>query len=118
MENPVGLNGIEFVEYASPTAGQLETLFKSFGFENQGRHKTKAVEVFRQGDIKFLINHEKGSFAESFQKKHGPSICSMGWRVSDSKKALDYAVEKGAKPVCNDGLKDHPYPAVLESETQ
>ncbi len=112
MENPIGLNGIEFVEYSSPDSEQLPKLFKSFAFEEQGKHLTKEIRLFRQGDINFLLNLEPGSFAKEFSQKHGPCISAMGWRVADAQKAFEASVERGARPVCADALKDYDFPAI------
>ena len=97
--NPVGLDGVEFIEFASDQPGYYEGLFSQFGFEKMGKHKSKEVFFYRQGDINFIANYETGgSFAEDFQKSHGPSICATGFRVKNAKEAFDVAVERGAKP--------------------
>ncbi len=96
-ENPVSLDGIEFVEYTSPNPEQLESLFTSFGFKKVGQHKTKNVSLYRQGSVNFIINKEKTSFAQNFSKKHGPSICAMGWRTKvKAEEALKKACARGA----------------------
>jgi len=98
-ENPVGLNGgIEFVEFNSSTPGQLDDLFKAFGFSKLYKHKSENHDMFCQGKIKFLINRAPNSFSAEFEKIHGPCVSSMGWRVNDSKKAYDAAIKRGAVP--------------------
>lgn len=96
--NPVGLDGIEFIEFAGKDEKFYHPLFSGFGFSKMGKHKSKEVYFYRQGDINFIANYEAGSFAEQFQKTHGPSICATGFRVKDAKKAHEAAVERGAKP--------------------
>jgi len=96
-KNPIGLDGIEFVEFASPDPQRLHDLFIAFGFSHLMRHESKAIDYYRQNEIHFLINREPRSFAESFYKSHGPCICSMGWRVADGQTAKSRAVERGAK---------------------
>lgn len=96
--NPLGLNGIEFVEFASPDPARLEKLFLEFGFSKLMRHATKNVVYFNQNDIHFLLNMEPGTMAASFAGHHGPSICSMGWRVEKAKEALAAARARGAVP--------------------
>lgn len=95
--NPVGISGIDFVEFSSPTPSALHELFLAFGFSRTMRHKTKKIDYYNQNDIHFFLNYEPNSFSEHFQKQHGPSISSMGWRVKDRKQALAAAVERGAK---------------------
>lgn len=95
--NPIGLEGIEFVEFASKAPEVLDKLFREFGFSLLKRHGQKAIDLYVQNDIHFLLNHEQGSFGESFAQHHGPSICSMGWRVQNAEKALATAKARGAQ---------------------
>ncbi len=96
--NPVGLDGLEFLEFTAPEPEKLEQVFFKFGFEKIGQHKTKNVQLYRQGDINFIINNEKDSFAHDFQKKHGPSICAMAVRVKiPAAQALEIAISRGAR---------------------
>jgi len=95
--NPAGLDGLDFIEFSSADPGMLEKLFENFGLTKIAKHKTKDVFLFRQSDINFILNNTSGSFAESFHRKHGPSICATGFRFKDAKKAFNYALSKGAK---------------------
>jgi 4-hydroxyphenylpyruvate dioxygenase len=103
--NPVGLRGIDFVELAGPDPDMLHRLLLAFGFSRVMRHATKAIDVYRQSDITFLLNRERSSFAAGFARLHGPSICAMGWRVDDRHEALAAAVARGAR--ARDGGGDH-----------
>ena len=109
--NPIQLQGIEFTEFCGPNHAQLDQLFIAFGFSRLRQHPHKDILYYRQNDIHFLINGERAGFSAAFAKQHGPSICSMGWRVADAQLALQTAVTRGARPVA-EGDKDHPYPAV------
>lgn len=97
MKNPLNLNGIDFVEFSCQSPLALEKLFIEFGFSKLAKHKEKNIDMFVQGKIVFLLNYEKNSFGDQFQKLHGPSISAMGWRVSDAKFAMTEAVSRGAK---------------------
>ena len=98
VDNPMGTDGFEFVEYAAPDPKALAALFKGMGFVAVARHRSKDVTLYRQGDINFIINAEAGSFAQAFARVHGPSVCAMAFRVRDSAIALSRAVELGARP--------------------
>jgi 4-hydroxyphenylpyruvate dioxygenase len=98
-ENPMGLNGFEFVEFASPEPGVLEPVFKMLGFTEVAKHRSKRVTLWRQGGINFILNAEPKSYAAYFAEEHGPSACGMAFRVADSHKAYDLALKKGAQPV-------------------
>jgi 4-hydroxyphenylpyruvate dioxygenase len=99
FENPMGLMGFEFVEFASPTPGVLEPLFEKMGFSLVARHRSKDVLLYRQGDINFVVNREPKSAAAYFAAEHGPSACGLAFRVRDSHKAYARALELGAQPV-------------------
>jgi 4-hydroxyphenylpyruvate dioxygenase len=72
LENPMGTDGFEFVEYAAPDPELLRGLFTKMGFPAVARHKRKNVTLHRQGDINFIINAEPDSFAQRFAATHGP----------------------------------------------
>ncbi|MFM2118746.1 MAG: hypothetical protein RL722_214 [Pseudomonadota bacterium] len=99
FENPMGLMGFEFVEFASPLAGVIEPLFEQMGFALVARHRSKNVVLYRQGDINFIVNREPRSLAGYFAAEHGPSACAMAFRVRDSHQAYQRALELGAQPV-------------------
>ena len=98
FENPMGLMGFEFVEFASPTPGVLEPMFALLGFQRVAIHRSKQVVLYRQGDINFVINNEPNSAASYFAAEHGPSACGMAFRVADAPKAYALALERGAQP--------------------
>ena len=98
FENPMGTDGFEFVEYCATNTEEIRTLFKNMGFRLLALHKSKKVELWRQGDINFILNDEPGSHAQNFAKKHGPSACAMAFRVKDAKRAYERALSMGAKP--------------------
>ncbi|MCA8888016.1 MAG: 4-hydroxyphenylpyruvate dioxygenase [Parvularculaceae bacterium] len=99
FENPMGLNGFEFVEFAAAERGVLEDAFSKIGFAHVARHRSKDVDLWRQGDINFIINYEINSHAYYYAREHGPSACGMGFRVRDSHKAYKLAIEKGGQPI-------------------
>jgi len=99
FENPVGLDGFEFVEFCAPERGVLEPVFAVMGFTEIAQHRSKDVHLWRQGGINLIINYEPKSAAWYFAREHGPSACGMAFRVKDARKAYDYLLEKGAEPV-------------------
>ena len=99
MENPMGLDGFEFVEFSAPEPGQLEPVFTRLGFIKVAEHRSKAVHLWRQGDINFIINYEPRSVAYYHAQEHGPSACGLAFRVADAHFAYHRALELGARPV-------------------
>ena len=99
MQNPLELDGIEFIEFASPDPDALHTLFLDFGFSRVASHCEKNVDLYIQNDIHFLLNREASSVGQSFAAVHGPSICSMGWRTKNATGAIREASLRGASIV-------------------
>jgi 4-hydroxyphenylpyruvate dioxygenase len=99
FDNPLGLDGFEFLEFCAPEKGALETAFERMGFSLVARHRSKDVQLWRQGQINFIANHEPRSPAAYFAAEHGPSACGMGFRVRDADRAYALALERGAEPV-------------------
>ena len=99
FENPAGLDGFEFIEFASPEKGVLEAVFKTMGFVHVANHRSKDVQLWRQGNINLITNYEPKSAAGYFAREHGPSACGMGFRVRDAKAAYDHLLAQGAEPV-------------------
>ena len=99
FENPLGLDGFEFVEFSAPEKGILEPVFERMGFTLIARHRSKDVQLWRQGGINLIANYEPKSPAAYVAAEHGPSACGMGWRVRDAARAYEEAIARGAEPV-------------------
>jgi len=99
FDNPMGLMGFEFVEFASPRPGLIEPILEQMGFTRVAKHRSKDVDLFRQGGINFIVNREPKSVAGYFAAEHGPSACGLAFRVKDAHKAYQRALELGAQPV-------------------
>ena len=95
-DNPMGTDGFEFIEYAAPDPQAMGALFERMGFKPIARHRHKAVTLYRQGEINFIINAEPDSFAQRFARLHGPSVCAIAFRVRDAKAAYERALSLGA----------------------
>jgi 4-hydroxyphenylpyruvate dioxygenase len=102
-ENPAGTDGFEFVEFAHPEPQVLRDLFARMGYSHTATHRSRAVELWQQGDVSYLINMEPGSHGANFAVDHGPCAPSMGWRVVDAEHAFTHAVAKGAEPYVGPG---------------
>jgi 4-hydroxyphenylpyruvate dioxygenase len=99
FDNPMGLDGFEFVEFSGPDPKLFAEVFSLLGFEAVAKHRSKAVTLYRQGGINFILNEEPKSRASFFAEEHGPGACGMAFRVRDSQAAFQQAVELGAEPV-------------------
>jgi 4-hydroxyphenylpyruvate dioxygenase len=97
-DNPMGTDGFEFIEYTAQDTAALGRLFEQLGFRAVARHRSKEVTLYRQGDVNFVVNSEPESFAQSFARVHGPSVCAIAIRVADAAEAYERALGLGAKP--------------------
>lgn len=108
MKNYVGMKGLEFIEYSSANPSPMRNLFTQLGFSLKASHETNNIEYFNQNDIHFLLNSDPKTYGYKFQTLHGPSISSMGWRVKNAQKALEWALSKGA----TEAQGDYPFKAI------
>jgi 4-hydroxyphenylpyruvate dioxygenase len=93
LPDPPVFDGVEFVEFAVDEASgdDLAVFLGHLGFRRAGRHRSKAVDLLRQGRINLLLNSEPDSAASYHFQLHGPSVCAVGLRVDDAQRALDRA---------------------------
>lgn len=99
MDNPMGLDGFEFVEFSAPEPGHLEGVFTLLGFTHVASHRSKDVHLWRQGDVNFIVNYEPRSVGFYHAEEHGPCASGLAFRVKDAQFAYDRAIEMGAQPV-------------------
>ncbi len=102
FENPLGIDGFEFVEFAAP-AGQGELLhdyFRKLGFTAVLHHRTRPITVYRQGGVNFLVNEDPDSFAADFAAKHGPCACGFAIRFTQpASKVYDAVINNGGEAI-------------------
>ncbi|MBR0564739.1 sugar phosphate isomerase/epimerase and 4-hydroxyphenylpyruvate domain-containing protein [Azoarcus sp. L1K30] len=91
------LDGLAFIEFAVDANSEraLARVLDMLGFRRAGKHRSKAVTLFRQGDIDIILNAEPGSFAHTHFLRHGPSICALGIATEQSLRALNRATAYG-----------------------
>jgi len=87
------LSGLSFIEFAADeaSAATLDTLVKQLGFRHIGKHRSKAVTLYRQGEINLIVNAQPDSFARGRFEAHGTSVCALGVRCGDPLAAVDRA---------------------------
>ena len=102
FENPMGINGFEFVEFAAP-AGEgprMRDYLEKLGFTAIARHRQRAITLFRQGTINFLLNEQADSFAADFAAAHGPSACGFAIRFGKTPaQVLEHVLANGGEPM-------------------
>ncbi len=87
------IDGVEFLEFAvdAPARDALANLLVQLGFRRAGQHRSKDVELYRQGGINLVLNSELDTAASEHFQHHGPSVCAMALRLDDPARALDRA---------------------------
>ncbi len=103
--NPLGLDGLEFIEFAATDERPLESMMNALGMTLVARHPTKKLRLYRQNDINFLVNSEPDSYAHKFVQQHGPSAGACGFRVENAQEAFNRAIERGARPFTDEKAK-------------
>jgi 4-hydroxyphenylpyruvate dioxygenase len=90
---PPRFEGVDFLEFAVDyVAGrELQTRLRSLGFAHAGHHRSKAVDLYRQGHVNVILNMEQDSAAAEHFQLHGPSVCAIGLKVDDAARAMERA---------------------------
>jgi 4-hydroxyphenylpyruvate dioxygenase len=93
------VTGVSFVEFAADNADSpaLATMLRTLGFRRTGRHKSKAVDLYQQGEIRLLVNTEQTGFASASFNLHGTSAYAFGLQVDDAADAVARAVALGSE---------------------
>jgi 4-hydroxyphenylpyruvate dioxygenase len=94
--NPLGIEGIEFVEYTTPRPQALGQVLESMGFRPIARHRSREVLLYRQGDMNIVVNAHGVAAASDGDT---PQIAAVALRVRDAGAAWQRVVELGAWPV-------------------
>ena len=90
--------GLEFLEFAAEGVDRerLTHLLETMCFRKERQHRSKSVELWRQGAINIVVNSETKGFAAEARSEHGPCVCDMGLRVRDAEQTVARATALGA----------------------
>ena len=94
--NPLGLDGIEFIEFSTAKPQALGQVLEMIGFRPVARHRSREVLLYRQGDMNIIINAHAGGLPRSVQPSETPVIAAIALRVRDAASAYRYALDRGA----------------------
>jgi 4-hydroxyphenylpyruvate dioxygenase len=94
--NPLGIEGIEFIEYTTPRPQALGQVLESIGFRPIARHRSREVMLYRQGAMNIVVNAHAVSLAADGET---PQIAAIALRVRDAGAAQARVVEQGGWPV-------------------
>ncbi len=97
--NPLGLDGIEFIEYATTRPQALGQVLEMMGFRPVARHRSREVLLYRQGSLNVVVNAHPADAKGAAHGSDSPAISAMALRVRDARAAFHYVIERGAWPV-------------------
>ena len=95
-ENPLGLDGIEFIEYATSKPQALGQVLEMMGFRPVARHRSREVLLYRQGAINIIVNAHAPAPGSDAAQDDKPVIAAVALRVRDAAAAYRRALERGA----------------------
>jgi 4-hydroxyphenylpyruvate dioxygenase len=95
--NPIGLDGIEFIEYATDKPQALGQVLEMMGFRPIARHRSREVLLYRQGELNIVVNaHPSDAPPTDGGRSGSPVLSAIALRVRDARAAYAYVVERGA----------------------
>ncbi|MBA4256944.1 MAG: 4-hydroxyphenylpyruvate dioxygenase [Polaromonas sp.] len=94
--NPIGLDGIEFVEYATDKPQALGQVLEMMGFRPVARHRSREVLLYRQGELNVVVNAHPSETTGALMSNSQPTLSAIALRVRDARAAHQYVVERGA----------------------
>ena len=94
--NPAGLDGIEFIEYATARPQALGQVLETMGFRPIARHRSREVLLYRQGSLNVVVNAHPADALAASQGSDAPVISAIALRVRDVRAAFRHVVDHGA----------------------
>lgn len=116
QENPLGVDGFEFVEFTGPEPEAMVSRLELMGFTRTHVNPATGAVRLKQGDITMLVNLSPTGQAADFARDHGPSANGMAFRVANAKDAYEGALARGAvaAPDAAGGALGNDYPWILQ----
>ena len=94
--NPIGFDGIEFIEFATSRPQALGGVLEQMGFHLAARHRSREVEVYRQGPMNLIVNAQPADVPRTVEPVERPVISAFAVRVRDADYAFRRALDLGA----------------------
>ncbi len=96
LPNPLGLDGIEYIEYATLRPQALGQVLEPMGFRPVARHRSREVTLYRQGGMNLVLNSHPDDARASATEGGHPVLSAVALRVRDARLAHARCVELGA----------------------
>jgi 4-hydroxyphenylpyruvate dioxygenase len=93
--NPLGLDGIEYVEYSTAQPQALGQVLETMGWKPVARHRSREVTLYRQGAMNVVVNAHAG-VVKGGEAPAAPRLSAVALRVRDARAAYERALALGA----------------------
>lgn len=87
--NPLGIDGIEFIEYTTSRPQAFGALLQTMGFAAVARHRSREVMLYRQGPMNLIVNAQSAT-------EPTPALAAIALRVRDAGQAFEHSLDLGA----------------------
>jgi 4-hydroxyphenylpyruvate dioxygenase len=94
--NPLGIDGVEFIEYATTQPQALGAALERLGFRAIARHRSREVMLYRQGSMNLIVNAHRDRDARLVAPEDSPALAAIALRVRDAAFAWRHTLELGA----------------------
>lgn len=94
--NPIGMDGIEFIEFTTSRPQALGGLLEKMGFHPVARHRSREVELYRQGSMNIVVNSQPADIPRTVEPIERPILSALAIRVRDADAAFRRALDLGA----------------------
>jgi 4-hydroxyphenylpyruvate dioxygenase len=106
IENPLGIDGIEYIEFATTQPQALGNVLQMMGFAPVARHRSREVVRYTQGDMNIIVNASLGPVGAALGatagataglgEPHTPRLAAVAFRVRDAAFAHKQCIDLGA----------------------
>ncbi|MGH6690678.1 MAG: 4-hydroxyphenylpyruvate dioxygenase [Gammaproteobacteria bacterium] len=87
--NPLGMDGIEFIEYETSHPGEFGAMLQKMGFAAVAKHRSREVVQYRQGPMNLVVNSHA-------PRGDAPMLSAIALRVRDAAFAHKHCIGLGA----------------------
>src|SRR5208282_2969030 len=95
-QNPLGIDGLEFIEFATSKPQALGGVLETMGFRPIARHRSREVELYRQGSMNIIVNAQPADAPRIVEPIERPVLSAFALRVRDANYAYRRALDLGA----------------------
>ena len=95
LTNPIGMDGIEFIEYTTSRPQALGGVLERMGFRPVAKHRSREVELYRQGAMNIVVNSQPADLPRTVTPVEHPILSAIAIRVRDAEAAFRRALDLG-----------------------